>query len=150
MKWIKRFLGIERKAMDYSADDFIKAYGYEEQEIRNAGSFNGKHYTEYIEYVKQLKRQQKYDEAIKLLLEIISAVEREARMAEKLNWGAPWFIAPGYYKQLAIIYRKEKRYDKEAEILERYCDQTKAPGARVSELEQRLIKANELRDKQKS
>jgi hypothetical protein len=123
---------------------------FAERQIRNAGSFNGKHYTEYIEYIKQLKHERKHDEAIKLLLEIIFAVEREAQVAEKLNRGAPWFIAPWYYKQLAIIYRKERRYDKEIEIIERYCDQTKAPGARVSELEQRLTKAKELRDKQKS
>ena len=150
MKWIKRFLGMEEKATNYSADDLIEAYEHAEREIRNAGSFNGKHYTEYIECVKQLKRERKHEEAIKLLLEIVSAVEREARMAEKLNRGAPWFIAPGYYKELAIIYRKEKHYDKEVEIIERYCDHTKAPGARVSELEQRLIRAKELKDKQKS
>jgi tetratricopeptide (TPR) repeat protein len=118
--------------------------------MRNAGSFNGKHYTEYIEYIKQLKRERKHEEAVKLLLELTDAVEREARMAGKLNRGAPWFIAPWYYKQLAIIYHKEGRYDKEVEILERYCNQTKTPGARVSELEQRLTKAKELRNKQKS
>lgn len=123
---------------------------FNEREIRNAGSFNGKYYTEYIEYIKKLKRKRKHDEAIKLLLELVCAVEREARVAEKLNRGTPWFIAPGYYEQLAIIYRKEKQYDKEIEILERYCDQTKGPGARVLELEQRLIKAMKLRDKQKS
>lgn len=136
--------------MKVEVDGFINMETLAEREIRNAGSFNGKHYTEYIEYLKQLKREQKHDEAIKLLLELVCAIEREARMADKLNWGAPWFIAPGYYKQLAIIYRKEKRYDKEVEILERYCDQTKAPGARVSELEQRLTIAKNLRDKQKS
>ncbi len=117
--------------------------------MRNAGSLNGKHYTEYIEYVNQLKRERKHDEAIKLLLDLVCAVELEAQMSGKQNRGAPWFIAPWYYKQLAIIYHKERRYDKEVEILERYCDQTKAPGARVSELEQRLTKAKELRDKQK-
>ncbi|RJR41467.1 MAG: hypothetical protein C4567_09155 [Deltaproteobacteria bacterium] len=148
MKWIKRFWGIEDKVTDSSADDLIKAYEREEREIRNAGSFNGKHYTEYIEYIKHLKRERKHDEAIKLLLEIVCAVEREAQMAEKLR-GAPCFIAPGYYEHLAIIYRKEKRYAKEVEILERYCDKTKAPGARVLELEKRLTKAKELRDKQK-
>ncbi len=68
MKWIKRFLGIEEKATYSSADDLIKAYGHEEREIRNAASFNGKHYTEHIEYVKQLKHERKHNEAIKLLL----------------------------------------------------------------------------------
>jgi hypothetical protein len=123
---------------------------FKERKIKNAGTFNGKHYTEYIEYLRQLKREKKHDEAIRLLLELVKAVEREAHKADELNWGAPWFIAPGYYKELAIIYRKEKCYNKEVKILERYCDQTKAPGSRVSQLEQRLIKAKELRDKEKS
>lgn len=148
MNWIKKLFGMEEKASYSSEDDLIKAYKNEEREIRNAGSLKNKHYTEYIEYLKQLKRERRHDEAIKLLLELISTVEREALMAEKLR-GVPCFIAPGYYEELAIIYRKERRYDKEVEILERYCDQTKAPGARVSGLEQRLTKAKELRDKQK-
>lgn len=120
-----------------------------EREIRNAGSFKGKHYTQYIEHIKQLKRKRNHDEAIKLLLELVCAVEREARVAEELNRGTLWFIAPWYYEQLAIIYQKEKQYDKEIEILERYCDQTKGLGARVSRLEHRLTKAKELREKQK-
>lgn len=127
----------------------MKSFENGEGEIRNSGRFNRKYYTEYIEHVKKLKRERKYDEAIKLLLELVCAVEREARVAEKLR-GVPWFIAPWYYKQLAIIYNKERRYDKEVEIIERYCDQTKKPGAKVLELEQRLIKARKLRDKQKS
>ena len=148
MKWIKRLLGIGENEAVSNADVFIRAYNYEEQEIRNAGSYKGKHYTEYIEYIKQLKRKRKHEKAINLLLEIVNAVEREARMAEKLK-GVDWFIAPGYYEDLAIIYRKEKRYDEEVEILKRYCNQTKAPRARVTKLEQRLTKAKALRDKQK-
>ena len=141
-------LGIGEKAAVSSTNDFIGAYNYEEREIRNAGSFKNKHYTEYIEYIKQLKRKRKHDKAINLLLELVNAVEREARMAEKLK-SVPWFIAPGYYEDLAIIYRKERRYDEEVKILERYCNQTKAPRDRVIKLKQRLTKAKELRDKQK-
>lgn len=59
------------------------------------------------------------------------------------NWG----VAPWYYEQLAIIYRKEKQYRKEVEILERYERQVKAPGAGAQKLANRLVKAKELLQK---
>ena len=38
-------------------------------------------------------------------------------------------VAPWYYEQLAIIYRKRKDYLKEIEVLERFAKQKHAPGA---------------------
>ncbi len=56
-------------------------------------------------------------------------------------------MASWYYEQLAILYRKEKQYDNEVEILERYERQPKAPGAGPEKLADRLMKAREVRDK---
>ena len=77
------------------------------------GYFQNKHYTEYVEIVKDLKRANEYEKAEKLLLILIKAVEAES----KANECVP---AWGYYEELAIIYRKQKLYDKEIVILEQY------------------------------
>jgi len=98
-------------------DEFIDKFVEEEREKKQAGSINGKHYTEYVDLVRELKREKKHQEAIDLLLKLIDAVEREAKLDK--SYGGDGFCAPGYYKQLAIIYRKEKRYSEEVAILER-------------------------------
>jgi len=101
---------------------------------RESGKVDGRHYTDYVEDVKELKRQGRIQEAEDLLLRLINAVEAEAK---EMNWG----VAPWYYEQLAIIYRKQKRYEDEVAILERYEKQIKAPGVGPSNLAQRLEKA---------
>ena len=65
-----------------------------------------------VSQVKSLKKQGKNCEAIELLSKCIDSME--ANVTE-LGGVAPW-----YYEQLAIIYRKEKRHNDELEILERY------------------------------
>jgi len=102
---------------------------------KNHGLVNGVHYTKYIKEVKLLKGEKKYQEAIKLLLKLVDATENESIIAGK-NWG----VAPWYYEQLAIIYRKEKMYKEEIVILERYMEQPKAPGVGVQKLSERLQK----------
>lgn len=72
--------------------------------------------------------------------ELIKAVEAESR-AEK------WGVAPWYYEQLAIIYRKRKDYLKEIEVLERFAKQKHAPGASTPKLLERLEKARILASK---
>jgi len=108
-------------------------------------SKEGGHYTEYVERVKQLKAEGRSDEAIELLLKLVNETEKEAK-AQGKGWG----VAPWYYEQLAVIYRKEKRYKDEVQILERYESQPKAPSAGPGKLEERLIKARQLRDKQRA
>ncbi len=99
----------------------------------------GGHYTEYIDRAKQLKHEANHSEAEILLLKLIDDVERESK---RMGWG----VAPGYYEQLAIIYRKEKMYDMEVKLLERYFEQILAPGAMQEKLSKRLLKAKQLRD----
>jgi hypothetical protein len=106
---------------------------------KKPGSFNGLHYTEYVEQVKQLKREKKHQEAINLLIKLVEAIENESKIAGN-NWG----VAPWYYEQLAILYRKEKQYQEEVAILERYMIQPKAPGIGSKKLEERLKKAKGL------
>lgn len=101
------------------------------------GFYNGKHYTEYVETIKILKREGENDAAEKLLLNLIDAIELEATSE---GFG----VAPWYYEQLAIIYRKQKDYLKEIEILERFAKQKHSPGASTPKLLDRLEKAKRL------
>jgi hypothetical protein len=48
--------------------------------MRKPGVLGGRHYTEYVEQVKGLKRAGRLDEAEKLLLKLVDAVEEEARV----------------------------------------------------------------------
>jgi hypothetical protein len=100
------------------------------------GLVHGRHYTEYVEQVKQLKREVRYNEAERLLLELVDATEAENRVERR-------GVAPWYYEQLAIIYRKLGERRKEVEILERYAGQQHGRGA-VPELLHRLEKARAL------
>ncbi|HWO71024.1 MAG TPA: hypothetical protein VNP94_09760 [Actinomycetota bacterium] len=90
--------------------------------------------------MRRLRREGKEDEAERLLLRLVDAVEAEAA-AE--GWG----VAPWYYEQLAIIYRKRKDLDAEVRILERFAGQRHAPGASPPKLLERLEKARALRDR---
>lgn len=93
-----------------------------------------------VEQVEQLNQEKKYKDAIKLLIRLVDATEKEAK---KTGEG----VAPWYYEKLAIIYRKEKLYKDEVAILERYERQPKAPGALAKKLADRLVKARQLRDR---
>ncbi len=101
------------------------------------GYYNGKHYTEYVETIKILRREGQEDAAEKLLLKLLDAIEAKA-----ISEGCG--VAPWYYEQLAIIYRKQKNYLKEIEILERFAKQKHAPGASPPRLLERLEKARKL------
>jgi hypothetical protein len=97
------------------------------------GYHQGRHYTAYVDEVKELKRKEDLATAQHLLLQLIEAVEAEAKANS-------WAVAPWYYEQLAIIYRKKKDKAKEIEILKRYVEQLHAPWVRspVSHLPGRL------------
>jgi len=77
------------------------------------GFFGGRHYTTFVEEAKQLKRDGKIKELEKLLWNLVSATEEE----DKVN---KWGVAPWYYEELAILYRKLKDYASEVSILLRY------------------------------
>jgi hypothetical protein len=94
---------------------------------------NPDHYSGYVDKVKYLKQQEKLDEAETLLLQLVGETEEESRRASS-------GVAPWYYEQLAIIYRKQKRHADELAILERYEAQRKARGVGPDKLAARLEK----------
>jgi len=143
MGWLKKLLGLEKpeNVESSGAQDIVDRFNKEQRRIKDAGTVDGDHYTDHVERVKQLKREQRYEEAIELLSKLVDATENESKEA-----GEGWGVAPWYYEQLAIIYRKEKRYDDEVAILERYQAQPKSPGTGPGKLAERLEKARRLRD----
>ena len=50
----------------------IEKYQEKEYQIKQAGSFKGKHCTEYVELAKQLKREKKHGKAIELHIILIT------------------------------------------------------------------------------
>ena len=132
MNWPTNLFGsASHRTSEVSTDDFIKQYEAKERAANAAASVNGKHYTEYVETVKSLKREGKLGEAEKLLIRLVAATEAEALIT---SLG----VAPWYYEQLAIICRKQGRTMDERRILERYVQQPKALGAKPEKLEARL------------
>lgn len=95
------------------------------------------HYTDFVSQVKFLKQAKRHDEAIDLLLKLITQTEKESKQ-DRCG------VAPWYYEQLAMLYRKEKRIADEVAILERYERQQKAPGVGPEKLADRLRKARNL------
>ena len=104
------------------------------------GFFGGRHYTTYVTDIEILKKQDRAEELERLLLNLIDAIEQESR-----NTGLG--VAPGYYQELAILYRKGKDFKKEVEILERFARQQHAPGVLPPRLLDRLEKAKDLKAK---
>jgi hypothetical protein len=106
------------------------------------GYYNERHYTTYLNEIKYLKSKSKYSDLENLLLELVNATEAESH-AE--GYG----VAPAYYEELAILYRKQKEYSKEISILERFKKQKQSLGATNEKLFERLEKAKELVTKEK-
>jgi hypothetical protein len=98
--------------------------------------YKGKYYTEYVEDVKALKRHDALDEALDLLGFLLDAVEEEAT-----SDGTG--VAPWYYEQTAIVYRKKRDFAGEVAVLERFAAQPHAPGSSPPVLFERLQKARE-------
>jgi hypothetical protein len=105
------------------------------------GFVRGKYYADYVESVKQLRRDGREEEAERLLLELVDATE-----AENIVKGG-WGVAPWYYEQLAIMYHKRGELRREVEILERFEGQDHAPGSKPPQLLRRLEKARALERK---
>lgn len=102
-----------------------------------AGNYRGKHYTEWVDKVKELKRDDRLDDALTLLNGLVKAVESEAKST---GHGVP----PFYYEQIAIICRKRGDLAGELAILQRYDSQPAAPGSGAPKMAARLRKVNEM------
>lgn len=155
MSWFKNLFG-KQKPISSSNTDPVNETMERMTNIKETGSDNGVHYTDNVEFIKQLKKDKKYDEAIEILLKSVELTENESKKANSkpvleekfafLSEGRSnsWGVSPWYYEQHAIIYRKQKKYTDEVSILERYERQPKAPGIGPKKLAERLIKAREL------
>src|SRR5512137_2485767 len=96
--------------------------GWGDTDMNDAPGFlDGRHFTEYVDDVKRLRHDGKNDEAIALLVRLVSATEADA-----IAHG--YGVAPWYYEQLAIAYRKLYRREEEVRILQRFAEQPHAPG----------------------
>jgi hypothetical protein len=108
-----------------------------EQPIVKPGYYNGRHLTTYVRDLDNLKKSGKFAELEKLLIELVKATEAES-VANGMG------VAPAYYSELAILYRKQKEYSKEVSILERFANQKHAPGVMPAKLLERLDRAREI------
>lgn len=103
-----------------------------------AGMKRGVHYLELIEPIKQLKRENRLEEALTLAYQAIQAAENEARREAKKGGGReppPW-----YTLQAAIIHRKLKQRDAEIAVLERWMKAAPPDRRSGSQVEIRLDK----------
>lgn len=108
-----------------------------ENPINKPGYYNGRHFTTYVRDFEILKRTGEFSKLEELLLELINATEEESAINDM-------GVAPAYYSELAILYRKQKEYFKEVAILERFAKQKHANGAMPKKLLERLEKAKAL------
>ncbi|MCC5954212.1 MAG: hypothetical protein JJU45_19145 [Acidimicrobiia bacterium] len=106
--------------------------------MAEAGNYRGRHYTAWVEEVKQRKRDSDLEGALEILSGCMAAAESEGQ-AEGL---AP---APWYFEQAAIIHRKRKEFAAEVAVLERY--EAACPVGHGTGLAPRLRKARELASK---
>ncbi|WEV47443.1 hypothetical protein OZX62_04030 [Bifidobacterium sp. ESL0690] len=79
------------------------------------GTIQGIHYLETVEPIKQLKREGRLDEALRLCYIAIEGSEKEAKATGREP--APW-----HTEQAAIILRKLKRLDEEEAVLRRWIE----------------------------
>ena len=114
--------------------------GAQLERIRKAEEIDGKHFTEYIEEVKMLKKSAKNQELEDLLIKLIGATEAGDAISHR-------GVAPWYYEELAKLYRNENDYKKEVEILERFAKKRHAPGIMPAKLLERLTRAKQLLSK---
>ena len=108
-----------------------------EHPIIKPGYYDGRHFTTYVRDCEILKKNNGFVELEKLLMELVKATEAESAID---GMG----VAPAYYSELAILYRRQKEYAKEVSILDRFAKQKHASGVMPAKLLDRLNKAKEL------
>lgn len=126
-------------------DEYLTSRMQEQSETsrqaNKAAQALGRHYVDWVDPVKEMKRTGNLAEAEQVLLACVDATERTSAI-DKMG------VAPWFYEQLAIIYRQQKRYADEVAILDRFVQQQHAPGALPGQLADRLVKASELWSRQ--
>lgn len=108
-----------------------------EHPIVKPGYYDGRHFTTYVRDFEILKKNGDFSELENLLIGLVKATEEES----EINGMG---VAPAYYSELAILYRKQKEYTKEISILERFAKQKHARGVMPAKLLERLDKAKQI------
>ncbi|GAB93776.1 HIRAN domain-containing protein [Gordonia rhizosphera] len=109
------------------------AAGGREAEDQRRRLVRGQDLVEWVEPINELKRANRYEDALSLLHECIDAAEQDARFHG--DSPAPWFT-----EQAAILHRKAGDIAAEIAVLERY--QRACPvGGRSTSIDERLVKA---------
>ncbi len=101
------------------------------------GYVDGMHHTDYDGHVESLIQEHRHSEAIELLTRLVAAAEAESRASYEL-------VRPWYYKQLAVLFRKQGNIQEEIEILSRFEEHRKAVGAPPGHLTERLTTAQAI------
>ncbi|MFC7876875.1 HIRAN domain-containing protein [Isoptericola sp. NPDC057391] len=96
-----------------------------------AGMVSGVHYLELVEPIKQLKRDNRLEEALELCYAAIQGAEGDRAGSTP----APW-----YTEQAAIIHRKLRQPEREAAVLERWLAFVPVEQRASTKLGQRLAK----------
>jgi hypothetical protein len=106
--------------------DALADGGARAQEFKR-GMVNGVHYLELVEPIKQLKRENRLEEALELCFAAIQGAEASRAGREP---------APFYTEQAAIILRKLGRRNEEIAVLQRWlklCPPERRDGSRIGE-----------------
>ncbi|WBQ05606.1 hypothetical protein [Kribbella sp. CA-293567] len=101
------------------------------------GYHRGKHFSAWVDAVREFERAGQLDQALELLTNLVAATEAESR-ANACG------VAPWYFEQIAVIHRQRGDLRAELAILERYAEQRKAPGAGPAKLSARLERVRDL------
>lgn len=105
--------------------------------IKKAEEVEGRHFSSFVSNVRLLKKLGKTKQLEILLNRLIDAIEAGDNIS---HYG----VAPWYYEELAKLYRRNKDYAKEVEILERFSNHRHAHGSKPAILELRYKRAKEL------
>ena len=123
MRFIRSALAQALGSQSYSLDSLTSEKGLEAM-----------FHWEIKDKVESLKREGKYDEAIKLLADCIDFTEQRAYSDGRTLYAWP-------YEQTAILFRKLKRHDDEVDVLERFIIKQSSFDNQFIKLSERLGKA---------
>lgn len=138
-RWLKRLLGGSTETVESATAGSVSTGA--DWTWDRADEYPYDHYTDAIEDIKQLKREQRHDDVIDLLEWCIDYTEAEAE-ADGPVADEP---APAYYRHLTIVLRKDDSYNDEVAVLERYVSWFDDHGGQSrDELVDRLDRAREL------
>lgn len=84
-------------------------------QVNKSGYYKNRHYSTFTPEITKLKKENKNEQLEELLIALVNATEEEEG---KTRNG----VAPFYYKELAILYHKQKNYRKEVDILCRFAE----------------------------